>query len=138
MGQNPFNSPTVFNYFPPDYVIPGTAINGPEFALMTTGTSISRANFANTMVMGTGVGVGENSPNGTSIDLTELTNASAADTTGNQLLDLLNWRLLHGRMSAAMRAKILPAVTVIPTDHTARARAALYLVVTSSQFQIQR
>lgn len=139
MGQNPFNSPTVFNYFPPDYVIPGTATNGPEFALMTTGTAIARANFANTMVMGNGIAVSENAPNGTSFDMTDLINASAADATGNQLLDVLNWRLLHGRMSAAMRAKILPAVTAVAsTDNTGRARAALYLVTTSSQFQIQR
>ena len=139
MGQNPFNSPTVFNYYPPDYVIPGTATNGPEFALMTTGTSIARANFLNTMVYNGGVAIAENSPNGTSLDITELVNASAADATGNQLLDLLNWRLLHGRMSAAMRAKILPAVTAVAsTDNTGRARAALYLVATSSQFQIQR
>src|SRR5438128_736137 len=31
MSQSPFRSPTVFNYFPPDYVIPGTSLLGPEF-----------------------------------------------------------------------------------------------------------
>ncbi len=49
MGQNPFYSPTVFNYYSPDYMVPGTALNGPEFGIMTTGTAIARANFANTM-----------------------------------------------------------------------------------------
>src|SRR5688572_6554619 len=31
MGQDPFNSPTVFNYFSPDYVVPGTTVLAPEF-----------------------------------------------------------------------------------------------------------
>ncbi|MGI8884905.1 MAG: DUF1800 domain-containing protein, partial [Pyrinomonadaceae bacterium] len=38
MAQNPFYAPTVFNYYTPDYVIPGTALPGPEFNIMTTGT----------------------------------------------------------------------------------------------------
>ena len=29
MGQSLWNSPTVFNYYPPDYVVPGTDVNGP-------------------------------------------------------------------------------------------------------------
>ena len=37
------NSPTVFNYYSPDYQIPGTTLLGPEFSLMTTGTAIARA-----------------------------------------------------------------------------------------------
>ncbi|HEX8638355.1 MAG TPA: DUF1800 family protein, partial [Pyrinomonadaceae bacterium] len=44
MAQNPFYSPTVFNYYTPDYVIPGTSLLGPEFNIMTTGTAIARAN----------------------------------------------------------------------------------------------
>ncbi|MCV4677289.1 hypothetical protein OFC08_30885, partial [Escherichia coli] len=67
MSQNAFNSPTVFNYFPPDNVIPGTALLGPEFALMTTGTAIARANFVNTMVFSQ-IGVSETTPFGTSLD----------------------------------------------------------------------
>jgi len=141
MGQIPFFSPTVFNFFPPDYVIPGTAMLGPEFAIMTTGTSIQRANFVNRMVYSSPpiAGGTTNSPNGLAIDLSDLQALSTADSTGNQLVDELNRRMLHGTMSAAMKSTILTAVTsVASTDPLGRARQAVYLVATSSQFQVQR
>jgi hypothetical protein len=80
-----------------------------------------------------------NFPFGTSIKLAELQALAAADTTGNQLLDFLNNKMMHGTMSAQMRSSILTAVTAITATNTlARAQAALYLVATSSQYQIQR
>jgi uncharacterized protein (DUF1800 family) len=150
MGQNPFRSPTVFNYYPPSFIIPGTAMLGPEFALMTTGTTIQRANFINRMV-GYNSGNGNaftgapipvalpNVPLGTSLDVSDLIALSAADATGGQLVDELNRRLLHGTMSASMRSTLLTAITsVTATDGAGRVRMAIYLVATSSQYQVQR
>jgi uncharacterized protein (DUF1800 family) len=138
MGQSVFRSPTVFNYYPPDYLVPGTTVLAPEFAIMTTGTTISRTNFINTMVYGR-VNVGTNIPNGTSINFTDLQALATADATGNKLMDAVNIRMMHGTMPAAMRASILTAVTAIPsTNSLTRTQAAVYLVATSSQFQIQR
>ena len=37
-GQVLYDPPSVFSYFPPDYVVPGTDILGPEFALADTGS----------------------------------------------------------------------------------------------------
>ncbi len=154
MGQDPFRSPTVFNYYPPDNIIPGTALPGPEFALMTTGTAITRANFANRMLSGftntfpipaASIPVPislPNAPNGTSFDFSDLQALAAADTTGNLLVDELNRRMMHGTMSATMKSTILTAVTNIPAtsdvNFLQRARQAVYLVTTSSQYQIQR
>jgi hypothetical protein len=139
LGQNVYYAPTVFNYYPPDYTIPGTALIGPEFGIMTTGTAIGRLNFANTMVYNRINGGSENTPLGTSLDLTEMEAIAAADPTGNLLLDELNKRLLHYTMSPQMRAAILPAVTAVSAaTPRARAQAAIYLVATSSQFQVQR
>ena len=138
MGQNTFNSPTVFNYYSPEYTVPGTALNGPEFGILTTGTAIARANFANTMVYGK-VNTGTNAPTGTSINLTEMQALATADTTGNRLLDALNTKMLHGTMSAQMKSTILTAVQAVPSSSPlARAQAAIYLVATSSQYQVQR
>jgi uncharacterized protein (DUF1800 family) len=138
MSQNAFNSPTVFNYFPPDNVIPGTALLGPEFALMTTGTAIARANFVNTMVFSQ-IGVSETTPFGTSLDFSELQSIAAADTSSNMLLDTLNVRMMHGTMSPEMRSSILTAVNSIASSNPLqRAKQAVYLVATSSQFQVQR
>ena len=140
MAQNVFNSPTVFNFYTPDYVVPGTAMPGPEFGIMTTGTAISRANFVNSAIMNaTIVAVGTNSPQGTTIDLTEMQNLAAADPTSNQLLDALNQKMLHGTMSTQMKNIILPAVNVVPANTPLqRARQAIYLVATSSQYQVQK
>lgn len=139
MGQNAFNSPTVFNYYSPEYTVPGTALNGPEFGIMTTGTAIARANFVNTFVFSRLTGGTNNTPLGTSLDLSGLQALSTLDASGNRLLDHLNFKMLHGTMSAAMKNTILTAVLATPaTDPLTRARTALYLVATSSQYQVQR
>ena len=138
LGQNAFNSPSVFNYYPPDNVIPGTALLGPEFKLLTTGTSIGRANFVNTMVFSQ-IAISENAPFGTSLDFAELQGIAAADTTSSWLVDELNYRMLHSTMSANVRSSILTAVNAIPSSNPLqRAKQAVYLVATSSQYQVQR
>ena len=138
MAQNPFYAPTVFNYYSPDYTVPGTALNGPEFGIMTTGTAIARSNFANTMVFSR-INTGENNPRGTSIDLSEMQALAAADTTSNKMLDALNQKMLHGTMSPEMRQIILTSVQAVPANNPlARAQQAIYLIATSSQYQIQR
>jgi uncharacterized protein (DUF1800 family) len=155
MAQIPFQSPTVFNYFPPDYVIPGTASLGPEFAIMTTGTAIARANFVNRVVFSVvnpplaGSApfpvTNPDSPNGTSFDFSDLTAMAIADPTSNQLLDELNRRMLHGTMTAQNKSTIMTAVNSVtvstpPTTAQAfsRVQQAVYLLTTSSQYQVQR
>lgn len=139
MAQSVFYSPTVFNYYSPDFQIPGTALLGPEFGLMTTGTAIARANFANTMVFSRINASGVNVPVGTSFLYADMQALAAADATGNQLLDALNQKLMHGTMSASMKSTILTAVTnIVATNPLARAQQAVYLVAASSQYQIQR
>lgn len=139
LAQNAFNSPTVFNFYPPNYIVPGTSLLGPEFAIFNTGTAIGRANFANSTIYGQ-INISlPDTPNGTKIYLAELQALAAADTTSNQLLDVLNQRLMHGTMSAQMRSTIQTATNAVAsTNPLARAQAALYLVVTSSQYQVQR
>ena len=150
MAQVPYMAPTVFNFYPPDYGIPGTTLLGPEFAILTTGTAIARATFINrlTFVNGTAgaapypipfpVAVPD-SPDGTSFDFSDLVALSTADSTGGQLVDDLNRRMMHDTMSPAMKSSILTAVTSYgATAHESRVRQALYLIATSSQYQVQR
>jgi uncharacterized protein (DUF1800 family) len=138
-GQNAFNPPTVFNYYPPNFIVPGTTLLAPEFGIFTTGTAIGRANIGNSIVFGQINVALPNTPNGTKINLGDLQALAAADTTSNQLLDHLNTRMMHGTMSAQMKSTIMTAVnTVASTDTLGRARAAVYLIATSSQFQVQR
>ena len=139
MGQNTFYSPTVFNYYPPDYIVPGPGLNGPEFAIMTTGTAVARANFMNTMIFNRVNVSMPNAPSGTSINFAEMQALAAADTTSNRLLDALDAKMMHGTMTEQNRATILTAVqAVAATDPLTRARTAIYLIATSSQYQVQR
>ena len=139
MAQTAFYSPTVFNYYSPDYVVPGTTMLGPEFSLMTTGTAIARANFANTMVYSRINVSGVNVPVGTAFQFGDLEALAAADPTGNQLMDALNHKMMHGTMSPQMRSTILTAVTSLAASNArARTQQAIYLIATSSQYQIQR
>ena len=140
MGQNIFKPPTVFSYFPQDYFAPPASAEvwGPEFGIMDASTSLRRANFINTMTFGGGIQPsGTDTPNGTSIDFTEL--QLLAPNAGN-LVDRLNRLMLHGTMSDDMRNSIIAAVNAVTpaTDTLKRARQALYLVATSSQYQAQR
>ena len=55
------------------------------------------------------------------------------------LVDKLNRLLLHGTMSAAAQSAIVTAVNAVSaTDALGRAKAAFYLVATSSQYQVER
>ncbi len=161
MAQIPFRSPTVFNFYPPDYGIPGTSLIGPEFAIMTTGTAVARASFINQMTFAptnanTPAPVttptaayaapipvsGVDCPNGTSFNFTDLVALSQADTTGGQMVDELNRRMLGGTMSSTMRSTILATLPsyagTTALTHESRVRQAVYLVATSSQYQVQR
>ncbi|MEO8135657.1 MAG: hypothetical protein ABI831_16970, partial [Betaproteobacteria bacterium] len=60
-------------------------------------------------------------------------------TDANALADKLDMLLLHGTMSPAMRSGLATAVnTIAATDTSTRARTAYYLVVTSSDYQVER
>jgi len=115
MGQIPFMSPTVFNFYPPGYIVPGTSFNGPEFSLFTTGTAMSRINFVNTLVFN-GIPINEERrvTLGTSISVADIQALAEADPSGNQMMDILNIRMMHGTMSQQMRSTILNAVLTVP------------------------
>jgi uncharacterized protein (DUF1800 family) len=133
MSENPMESPSVFNFFPPDYGIPGTNLLGPEFALQTTATALVRANFVNSFVFGS-IGAG------TTVTFMPYASLAASPDASGQLLDSLNALLLHGSMSSSARASILAAVNAAPAgtnQNLQRAEDAVYLILSSSQYQVQ-
>jgi len=142
MGQELFNPPTVFSYFPADYNLPSTNLTAPEFAIFDTFITYQRLNFANTLFLannGNGLpalGASRASPTGTQLNYASY---QAQAGTPENLVDMLNTNMMHGTMSPSMRASIIDAVTTIPSSDAAnRTRVAIYLVATSSQYQVQR
>jgi uncharacterized protein (DUF1800 family) len=126
MFQEPLNPPTVFNFYPPDYQIPGTSLVGPEFQIFNSSTAITRVNFVNTAVYGT---IGQSLT-------TDLTPYLALASSPDQLVDKLGEVMMHGEMSSQMRSTIINAITGI-TDNTRRVKAAIYLIASSSQYQVE-
>jgi len=54
------------------------------------------------------------------------------------LVDALNLRLMHGQMSSGMRTAIINAVNFYSaTSTTTRVQTAMYLILSSSQYQVQ-
>ncbi len=139
MGQNLFYSPSVFNYYRPNYQVPGTGKLGPEFSIQTTNTAIAHANFVNTIVFSQ-INSADTGGTPTKIDLAPWQALAQSDTTCNALVNELDRLLLHGTMSTEMRTRILQTITTnVPTTNPLRrAQWAIYLIVTSTQYQIAR
>ena len=140
LGQNLFNPPTVFGYYPADNGLPGTSLFGPEFGILDTSTTFKRANFLNTLFLGnSGNGIPVSTPNrplGTKADYSTY---QALAGNPQQLVDTLNARMMQGTMSIAMNTSIVSTVSAIPVASAAlRTQTAIYLVATSSQYQVQR
>ena len=155
MGQDAYRPPTVFSYFPADFEVAGTGgLLGPEFGIASATTALKRDNFINTMVFSkltkssnptTG-----NSPYGTTLDFTRILTFAAGPP--GPLIDELNRVMLHGSMSTYANSgpnnmwdSLYQAITAIPcanpctgTPALQRVQQAVYLVATSSQYQVQR
>jgi len=136
MGMDVFRPPSVFSYFAPSTGVPGSGgLRGPEFGILSTSTALARLNFVNTIVFSR-INVGTNAPSGTSLDFSPLLPLAAKPAS---VVDWLDELLLHGTMSDAMRSSVVMAVTAVPASNALkRARTAAYLVLTSSQYQVER
>jgi len=138
MGQDVFYSPTVFNYYPADYRIPGTTLVAPQFGIHNTNTVLNRANFVSEMIDDGGW-----SPDtelagavGTKIDTKPFRDVAGSPS---QLVTMINQRLFGGGMPLGLRDEIYQAVAALPsTSRGDRARMALFLTLTSFQFQVIR
>ncbi|HQR10109.1 MAG TPA: DUF1800 family protein [Casimicrobiaceae bacterium] len=138
MGQDVFYSPTVFNYYPADYRIPGTSVVAPQFGIHNTNTVLHRVNFAYDMIYDGGYGPDGDVPNavGTHLDLAPFARV-AADPV--KLVAMINDRLFGGGMPLGIKAEITTAVAALPADDPdERARTAVFLAATSFQFQVAK
>jgi uncharacterized protein (DUF1800 family) len=122
MGQNLFNSASVFSYFSPQNRITGGLL-GPEFQIYSTQTAADRANIVSTALYGT-------------LDSTTTLNlAPFVVRSGTDLINYISYVFLHSSMSASLNQAATDAANAQSTA-TARAQAALYVVLTSSEYQV--
>jgi len=150
MDEDVFRSPTVFNFFPPSYQIPGETTCGdsgadpclgPEFNIQSTATSLARVNLAQEIVFHAMPTNANFRPAGTWLDEDAL--ASLPTDDPQTLVDTLNATMMHGSMSDSMNARLVSAVTDVTdpdpfTQALERAREAVYLIATSSEYSVGR
>jgi hypothetical protein len=152
LGQTPMRSPSVFNYYRPGYVAPGTAsaargLATPELQLAHETSAAGYVNYMRDAVS-QGVGASNTIAGVTRRDIqidwtAEL--AVAADAAA--LVDRVFGRLLPNMPPpAALRSEIVAAVgaIVVPTTGSTatalrnRVHAAVLLTLVSPEFQVQR
>jgi uncharacterized protein (DUF1800 family) len=147
MDEPIFQSPTVFNFFPPGFVITNpdsTQMFAPEFAILSTTTELARMNLMNALVCPgsatvcnytQGIAPGADRPYGTRIDPAEMVAYYAGDDGG--LVDGLNQIMMHGTMSSDMRTLLVNEISGV-ADPNAKAQKAVYLIAISSSYNVQR
>ena len=117
LGQTPLRSPSVFNFYRPGFVPPGTltATRGLVAPEMQIASETSAAGYVNFMRDNISAGVGAN--NGAPFNRRDIQGnysaelALAADAAA--LVDRVTTRLTYGSASAAMKAEVVGAVNSI-------------------------
>jgi uncharacterized protein (DUF1800 family) len=135
LGEKPYMSGSVFNFFPPDYVIPGTATNAPEFGQENTASAILRLTLADNLVNNKIRNFTVNLSATSMLGVTASQTGVALTDAGN-LVDSLGIIFMHGQMPAQTRSEIVNHVATL-TDVAQRVRVATYLVITASQYKIE-
>ena len=124
LSENLFDAPSVFSYFSPQYRIPGGLL-GPEFQIYTTQTAADRADIVNAILYGS-------IDKGTTVNLSPFIEQAASAAS---LLNYIGSIFLRGSMSPALEEAATDAIHAAATP-TAKAQAALYVVLTSGEYQI--
>jgi len=128
LNERPYRSGSVFNFFPPSYVIPGTTVNAPEFGLENTASAILRLTQANSFVY--------NKVTGFTVDLSATSSLGVMAANPTTLVNQLSLMFMDGQMPATMQTDIVNHIATL-TDPAERVRVATYLVITSSFYKVE-
>ena len=159
LSQPIFNSPSVFNFYAPDYPLPSstgsTNLVAPQFQLTNANTTLGWANFANDVVYwwyNKGAGLVAKADllgaTGTQLNYSSF-ESDAADTA--KLIARLDRVLTGSKLGTSARAAVATALAAYsPADtwltdannqsswQRERVKTAAYLIISSAHFQVQR
>jgi uncharacterized protein (DUF1800 family) len=131
MGEDLYNSPSVFNFFAPSYMVPGTSLVGGEFQIDTSNNAINRANVVANLFSAYSNPVQTYGP--TTVDLTAYVPLANTPATLVRALDLT---LTHGTMSAAMNQAVYNAILADNLGSLHRVQTGIFLILTSSYYNV--
>jgi len=133
MGQDIYDPASVFSYYSPSYVVPGTADKGGEFQIFNTFTSLYRANLISGVFSNYSNPVQTYGP-GMTVDLTPYV-ALAGNPTA--LVDAFDSALTGGVFPAALKQAVVAAVQAdVGSTPLHQVQTALYLLVTSNYYNV--
>jgi uncharacterized protein (DUF1800 family) len=145
LAQTPLRAPTVFNFFEPDFIYPGTlSDNGlfaPEFQVTNETQVLNMDNF-----FWDGIRFANSATNSGAFDPTDdlrldLSTEQALASNSANLVDRLNKILMSGQMSNALRQRIIDYLASsegAALSTLDKSRRAIHFVVTSPDFAIQK
>jgi uncharacterized protein (DUF1800 family) len=124
LNENLFDAPSVFSYFSPLYRVPGGLL-APEFQIQTTQTAATRADIVFAILYG-------QIDKSTTVNLDPFVQRAGSTSS---LLNYISSIFLHGSLSSALAQAATEAMNAQKTV-LAKAQAALYVVLTSSEYQV--
>lgn len=149
LGQAVFNSPSVFNFYPPDYPLAKSAtLVSPTSKLIGTGSVVLRHNLVYDWTVGAAT-----TPTEFAAATTQMKDATGSaqdwaswEAFGSDLdgmIDRVDLLLTARSLSATQKAALKSAATAITDSNAAlqarkRAQTLLYIVGTSPFFQVDR
>jgi uncharacterized protein (DUF1800 family) len=139
VNQQPLSSPTVFNFFSPDYEPQGAVgannLTGPEFEITTSTAIVTTSNNMTSAISG-GWGSGGDKM---VLDYASLQSMSGSPT---QMVDYLNLVMADGAMTPTTYTQISSAIALIPqtgmTWQADRWKLAIWILFNSPEYVIQR
>lgn len=147
LEQNPFHSPSVFNFYRPSYTPPNSSLSAaglvaPEMQITSEPSVVGYLNYMQAAIL-YGIGVGR-------VIQPNYGAEFALATQPAQLLDRVNLMLMAGGMSSQLYQQILAAVSNVPiptaplatteqitTAKTNRVRLAIFLTMASPEYLMQ-
>lgn len=146
-GQAPLRSPTVFNFFKPDYRYPGEVrtmgLASPEFQILSDTMAVSTPNhlYYNVFCYYVGSTRCWDSDDADTIQMNIARDAPLAASSPAQLVDKYNLLFMSGQMSPFMRNVLITQLSSLTGGQNVgrvRVQNALYLIVNSPEYSIQK
>jgi hypothetical protein len=147
MEQRPFAAPSVFNFYPPDFLLPkpGSRREAPQFGILSMTSLAAKVNHAHTLIFQDVI------PRDTSLPLSVTSGTrliwpshwiALARNQVPLLVNTLNAQLAGGALTAAQVAQIVSKVSALPGGSNSsdlnRLRMAVWLIFSSPQFMTHK
>ncbi|HHL43521.1 MAG TPA: DUF1800 domain-containing protein [Hellea balneolensis] len=147
LAQHPFRSRSVFNFFRPGYVAPGTetgaaGLVAPELQITNESSVINYINYMNAFIYNFSPTISEDPDNGVNADYSDV--LALADDA-DKLVDYLNLVLAAGNLTATTKSRIKLLLAEVPIstgapdeDKLSRVFLAVTMVMSAPGYIVQR